>query len=252
MVNYRACRVLLLVQAAAFAAGAVIQVTAGGSISEPTYMFSDASGNPVATLVANVTDGKITASGVLRAPDLQTSSGASLNSKMDAVISGGPADSPLSISSCTDTNPFIACNNAYDGDVTTKWQTSRIGYPSTHDESQNRSITVTLANGPWTITRFEILQDGHITYIASRVIIEYWDGSGTRLWRGYHDFLLFSLAQAPYVENEEFWIFPRVQGVQSITLTLQGNHPSCTSAHLTSASERIWYRGIVEMKVYGY
>ena len=252
MVYYRACRIVLLVQAAAFAAGAVIEVTAGGSISEPTYMFSDASGNPVATLVANVTDGKITASAVLRAPDVQTSSGASLNSKMDAVISGGPADSPLNIASCTDTNPFIACNQAYDGDVTTKWQTSRIGYPSTHDESQNRSITVTLANGPWTITRFEILQDGFNTHIASRVIIEYWDGSngsGTRLWRGHHDFLLFSLAQPPYVENEEFWIFPRVQGVQSITLTLQGNHPTL---EVSSADARIWYRGIHEMKVYGY
>ena len=34
---------------------AVIEVTAGGKVSEPTYMFSDASGNALATLVGNST-----------------------------------------------------------------------------------------------------------------------------------------------------------------------------------------------------
>ena len=32
---------------------AVIEVTAGGEVSEPTYRFSDASGNALATLVGN-------------------------------------------------------------------------------------------------------------------------------------------------------------------------------------------------------
>ena len=34
---------------------AVIEVTAGGEVSEPTYRFSDASGNALATLVGNST-----------------------------------------------------------------------------------------------------------------------------------------------------------------------------------------------------
>ena len=73
---------------------AVIEVTAGGTVNElPTYKFSDASGSFVATLTANVTNGKITASGVLEASDVQTTSGASLNSKMDAMtVDSTPTD----------------------------------------------------------------------------------------------------------------------------------------------------------------
>lgn len=59
--------------------GAVIQVTAGGEVSVPTYMFSDSSGSSVATLTGNVTDGKITASGVLEASDVQTTGGVRLS-----------------------------------------------------------------------------------------------------------------------------------------------------------------------------
>ena len=33
---------------------AVIEVTAGGTVTEPTYQFSDASGNSVATFTADV------------------------------------------------------------------------------------------------------------------------------------------------------------------------------------------------------
>ena len=50
---------------------AVIEVTAGGvGGTEPTYRFSDLSGTPVATLIGNVSNGDITASG-----DLKTGSG---------------------------------------------------------------------------------------------------------------------------------------------------------------------------------
>jgi len=44
---------------------AVIEVTSGGGV-EPTYMFSDSSGNPVATLTGNLSNGDITASGDLK------------------------------------------------------------------------------------------------------------------------------------------------------------------------------------------
>ena len=60
--------------ALSLATGAVIEVTAGGSVSEPTYRFSDISGNSVATLKANITDGQITASG-----DVQTGAGNSID-----------------------------------------------------------------------------------------------------------------------------------------------------------------------------
>lgn len=59
---------------------ATIEVTAGGSVGEPTYQFSDASGSKVATFTANVTNGKITAAGVgseggvIEATNLQTPS----------------------------------------------------------------------------------------------------------------------------------------------------------------------------------
>jgi len=59
--------------------GAVIEVTAGGDVTVPTYQFSDMSGNSVATLTADVTNGKITASSVLEALDVQTTSGTTLS-----------------------------------------------------------------------------------------------------------------------------------------------------------------------------
>lgn len=72
---------------------AVIEVTAGGTVTEPTYQFSDASGSSVATFTADVTNGKITASGVLEASDVQTTSGASLNGKMNAMsVDSSPSD----------------------------------------------------------------------------------------------------------------------------------------------------------------
>ena len=72
---------------------AVIEVTAGGNVAAPTYQFSDLSGNPVAMFTADVTNGKITTSGVLEASDVQTASGASLNSKMDAMtVDSTPTD----------------------------------------------------------------------------------------------------------------------------------------------------------------
>ena len=55
-------------------AGAVIAVTAGGAVTEPTYMFSDSNGDSVATLTGNVSNGDITASG-----DLKTGAGNGLN-----------------------------------------------------------------------------------------------------------------------------------------------------------------------------
>ena len=48
--------------------GAVIEVTAGGTVSEPTYQFSDSSGSSLATLTGSGT--KITAS-----TDLETGNG---------------------------------------------------------------------------------------------------------------------------------------------------------------------------------
>ena len=63
---------------------AIVRVTAGGG-TDPTYQFADGSGSSVATFTADVTNGKITASGVIEASDVQTTSGASLNSKMDAI-----------------------------------------------------------------------------------------------------------------------------------------------------------------------
>ena len=72
---------------------AVIEVTAGGTVTEPTYRFADASGSSVATFTADVTNGKITASGVLEGSDVQTTSGASLNGKMDAMsVDSTPTD----------------------------------------------------------------------------------------------------------------------------------------------------------------
>jgi hypothetical protein len=59
------------------AQAAVIEVTAssgGVGGTEPTYMFSDLSGTPVATLIGNVSNGDITASG-----DLKTGSGNSVS-----------------------------------------------------------------------------------------------------------------------------------------------------------------------------
>jgi hypothetical protein len=57
------------------AQAAVIQVTAGGvGGTAPTYMFSDLSGTPVATLTGNVSNGDITASG-----DLKTGNGHSID-----------------------------------------------------------------------------------------------------------------------------------------------------------------------------
>jgi hypothetical protein len=55
-------------------AGAIIEVTAGGAVTEPTYMFSDSNGDSVATLTGNVSNGDITASG-----DLKTGTGNGLN-----------------------------------------------------------------------------------------------------------------------------------------------------------------------------
>ena len=47
----------------------------------------------MATFTADVTNGKITTSGVLEASDVQTASGASLNSKMDAMtVDSTPTD----------------------------------------------------------------------------------------------------------------------------------------------------------------
>lgn len=73
---------------------AVIEVTAGGSVvTTPTYRFSDSSGHQVASLSADVANGKITASGVFEASDVQTTSGASLNGKMDAMtVDSTPVD----------------------------------------------------------------------------------------------------------------------------------------------------------------
>jgi hypothetical protein len=63
---------------------AIVRVTAGGG-TDPTYQFADGSGSSVATFTADVTNGKITASGVIEASDVQITSGASLNGKMDAI-----------------------------------------------------------------------------------------------------------------------------------------------------------------------
>ena len=53
--------------------GAVIEVTAGGAVSDPTYRFSDSSGNQLATFTSDST-GKITASG-----NVETGSGNSVD-----------------------------------------------------------------------------------------------------------------------------------------------------------------------------
>lgn len=107
--------------------GAVIEVTAGGSVSDATYQFSDASGAQVSTLKTTGTDDKITASGALA-------------SKEFVIHGGGPADSQRTISSCSAVNTFGAsgdCIKAYDGDSSTTWQTTT---------GTSGSITVTLSN----------------------------------------------------------------------------------------------------------
>ena len=62
--------------------GAVIQVTAGGEVSVPTYMYSF--GSPVATLTAEVADGKITASGVLEASGVQATGNITASGVLEA------------------------------------------------------------------------------------------------------------------------------------------------------------------------
>ena len=70
-----ACALALtgLFMPAAVVKGAVIEVTAGGTVNEPTYKFSDHSGGHLANLTSN-SDGDIAASG-----DLKTGSGSSLD-----------------------------------------------------------------------------------------------------------------------------------------------------------------------------
>jgi DNA-binding beta-propeller fold protein YncE len=73
--KFFACSLALtgLFMPAAVVKGAVIEVTAGGRVTEPTYQFSDHSGGHLANLTAN-SDGDIAASG-----DLKTGTGSSLD-----------------------------------------------------------------------------------------------------------------------------------------------------------------------------
>jgi hypothetical protein len=62
------------------AQAAIIEVTAssgggGFGATEPTYQFSDLSGTPVATLIGNVSNGDITASGDLKTDQFSDLSG---------------------------------------------------------------------------------------------------------------------------------------------------------------------------------
>jgi hypothetical protein len=67
-------RMFIMLCLIVFTKSAVIEVTAGGDVTEPTYMFSDVQGNSVATLTSNVSNGDITASG-----DLKTEAGSSMD-----------------------------------------------------------------------------------------------------------------------------------------------------------------------------
>ena len=215
--------------------GAVIEVTHGGDTSEPTYKFTDAVGS--VTLTGSSSFDRITASGALASKDF--------------VVSGvPPTSSELTIASCSSPDVFsgATCDRAYDGNSATKWNTNT-------GTSAEKSITITLSAAK-TITRFEIDQDGksHPTHAAQRAIIYYYDGddgAGNLLWKGHHDFILWAVA-SPFVENTDFWIFPRVAGVKSIKILLVGNHPRADEHGQTGAQYRNWYRGIHEMKVYGY
>jgi len=238
---------------------AVIEVTAGGEVSEPTYRFSDASGNALATLVGNSTAlsasaDVVTGNGnsVDELATAMTSLQATIAQLGDFVVSGvPPTSSELTIASCSSPDVYYAagtCDRAYDGNSATLWNTNT-------GTSAEKSMTITLSAAK-TITRFEIDQDGksHPTHAAQRAIIYYYDGddgAGNLLWKGHHDFILYAVA-SPFVENTDFWIFPRVAGVKSIKILLVGNHPRADEHGQTGAQYRNWYRGIHEMKVYGY
>jgi len=96
--------------------GAVIEVTAGGTISEPTYQFSDSSGNNVAMIKADVSDGSLTAGNPsggrvqMKAQDFVTTSGNSIDGLASSKIDTTSVDSvPTDGSS----NP-VSSNGVYD------------------------------------------------------------------------------------------------------------------------------------------
>jgi hypothetical protein len=136
----------------------------------------------VATLIGNVSNGDITASGAFASTDY-------------VIHSGGPTDSQLTISSCTATstrNADLNCERAYDG-VSSYYDGSWLTQVPAPADS---AITITLSNvsaqplglataaeHPFditpqaqTITRFEIDQQTDQLMVASRVIIEYFEG----------------------------------------------------------------------------
>ena len=109
---------------------AVIEVTAGGAVNDPTYRFSDIAGSSVATLTGDTSTSKITASGAFASTEY-------------VIHSGGPTDSQLIISSCTATSTFPGrnCEKAYDGvsSYINAWLTQA---PAPADSA----ITITLSN----------------------------------------------------------------------------------------------------------
>ena len=263
--------------------GAVIEVTAGGSVNVPTYQFSDTYGASVATLTGNVSDGKITASGVFEATDVQTTAGASLNGKMDAmtvdgtpthlsanlVSSGGVFDAlaalglavsnapvttlltPASCTASTSSDPAhdalygSTCESAYNGNDAQAFGNWWLVTASRADADFWYQLVLSNVS---TVTRIVFLQLVNVwgaNGVASRVVIAFYDASDTLMWKKYHDCV--TVRGQPYVLGpDDLFLFPFVAGVSKIRFTFQGWH-----SHNYDLLESYARRGFKSLEIYG-
>ena len=211
---------------------AVIAVTAGGGVAEPTYQFSDISGTSVAKFHANVSDGTIHTASTVHGPGL--------------AVSNAPVNSLLTITGCSTSGTDQDAGNcaaSYDGDEGTLWWNTG-AYDATSPGTQSPVWYQLFLSSASTVTRIVFTQmiNWHPRMMAPRVIIEFYDASDALLWKKTHDCL--AVHGRPWGFEEDVFLFPFVAEVSKIQFTFHGwSYESDNVNHLT--------RGFREIKIYG-
>lgn len=216
---------------------AVIEVTAGGAVGEPTYQFSDSSGTSVATLHADVSDGTLHTSSTVHAPGLAVS-----NAPVTTLLTPASCTASTSSDPAHDALYSSTCENAYNGNNAQWWLVTA----SRADADFWYQLVLSNVS---TVTRIVFLQlvNIHEYWVASRVVIEFYDASDTLLWKKNHDCLTV-YARPWALGPEDLFLFPFVAGVSKIRFTFQGWYSHGTGVVQSTDHSR---RGFKRLEIYG-